>query len=109
MMLILKLMIQYCFLRLNKEVRKIKLSEIEVQLRKYKNLIQELLKDYEQNYISQSNYTDFKEKYMLQINKLNIEKEELLKNKINSSININSKFKSEYKAYLGILKINNML
>ena len=93
----------------NKEVRKIKLSEIEVQLRKYKNLIQELLKDYEQNYISQSNYTDFKEKYMLQINKLNIEKEELLKNKINSSININSKFKSEYKAYLGILKINNML
>ena len=43
-MLILKLMIQ---LRLNKEVRKIKLSEIEVQLRKYKNLIQELLKDYE--------------------------------------------------------------
>ena len=39
----------------------------------------------------------------------NIEKEELLKNKINSSININSKFKSEYKAYLGILKINNML
>jgi len=46
---------------------------------------------------------------MLQINKLNIEKEELLKNKINSSININSKFKSEYKAYLGILKINNML
>ena len=31
----------------NKEVRKIKLSEIEVQLRKYKNLIQELLKDYE--------------------------------------------------------------
>mgnify|MGYP006934515632 FL=1 len=33
----------------NKEVRKIKLSEIEVQLRKYKNLIQELLKDYEQN------------------------------------------------------------
>lgn len=35
---------------------------------------------------------------MLQINKLNIEKEELLKNKINSSININSKFKSEYKA-----------
>lgn len=47
MMLILKLMIQYCFLSLNKEVRKIKLSEIEVQLRKYKNLIQELLKDYE--------------------------------------------------------------
>ena len=59
---------------------------------------------------------------MLQINKLNIEKEELLKNKINkkplelfyqnkinSSININSKFKSEYKADLGILKINNML
>ena len=45
---------------------------------------------------------------MLQVNKLNIEKEELLKNKINSSININSKFKSEYKAYLGILKINNM-
>lgn len=59
-------------------------NEIDVQLKKYKNLIQELLRDYEQNYISQSDYTDFKEKYMLQINQLNIEKEELLKNKINS-------------------------
>ena len=68
----------------NKEIRKIKLNEIEVQLKKYKNLTQDLLKDYEQNYISQSDYTDFKEKYMLQINQLNIEKEELLKNKINS-------------------------
>ena len=88
----------------NKEVRKIKLSEIEVQLRKYKNLIQELLKDYEQNYISQSDYTGFKEKYTLQINQSNIEKEELLKNKINFSININSKFKSEYKNTLRYLK-----
>lgn len=59
-------------------------NEIDVQLKKYKNLIQKLLRDYEQNYISQSDYTDFKEKYMLQINQLNIEKEELLKIKINS-------------------------
>ena len=115
-------------------------NEIDVQLKKYKNLIQELLRDYEQNYISQSDYTDFKEKYMLQINQLNIEKEELLKNKINSyniewmkqfkktgvikeidrnivdcfidniyvnndkSININLKFKSEYKNALRYLK-----
>ena len=68
----------------NKEIRKIKLNEIEVQLKKYKNLTQDFLKDYEQNYISQSDYTDFNGKYMLQINQLNIEKEELLKNKINS-------------------------
>ena len=53
-------------------------------MRKYKNLIQKSLKGYEQSYISQSDYVDFKEKYMLQINQLNIEKEELLKNKINS-------------------------
>lgn len=59
-------------------------NEKDVQLKKYKNLIQELLRDYEQNYISQSDYTGFKEKYMLQINQLNIEKEELLKIKINS-------------------------
>ena len=59
-------------------------NEIDVQLKKYKNLIQELLRDYKQNYISQSDYSDFKEKYMLQINQLNIEKEELLKIKINS-------------------------
>ena len=67
-----------------KKIRKIKLNKIEVQLRKYKNLIQKSLKGYEQSYISQSDYVDFKEKYMLQINQLNIEKEELLKNKINS-------------------------
>lgn len=60
----------------NKEIRKIKLNEIEVQLKKYKNLTQDFLKDYEQNYISQSDYTDFNGKYMLQINQL--------KNKINS-------------------------
>lgn len=59
-------------------------NEKDVQLKKYKNLIQELLRDYEQNYISQSDYTGFKGKYMLQINQLNIEKEELLKIKINS-------------------------
>ena len=61
-------------------------NEIDVQLKKYKNLIQELLRDYEQNYISQSDYTDFKEKYMLQINQLNIEKEELLKIVLPSSV-----------------------
>jgi hypothetical protein len=124
----------------NKEIRKIKLNEIEVQLKKYKNLTQDLLKDYEQIYISQSDYTDFNGKYMLQINQLNIEKEELLKNKINSynlewmkqfkktgvikeidrnvvdcfidniyvnndkSVNINLKFKSEYKNTLRYLK-----
>ena len=116
----------------NKEIRKIKLNEIEVQLKKYKNLTQDFLKDYEQNYISQSDYTDFNGKYMLQINQL--------KNKINSynlewmkqlkktgvikevdrnivdsfidniyvnndkSVNINLKFKSEYENTLRYLK-----
>ncbi len=53
-------------------------------MEKYKSLLNELLKDYKCDFISEKDYDDFKQKYLYEINKLNIEKENLKINKINS-------------------------
>ena len=44
----------------------------------------ELKKDYKCDFISEEDYDNFKEKYLYEINKLNLEKENLSKNKLNS-------------------------
>lgn len=44
----------------------------------------ELKKDYKCDFISEEDYDNFKEKYLYEINKLNLEKENLNKNKLNS-------------------------
>ena len=51
--------------------------EIDKELEKYQNLIQEVLNDYKLDIISQNDYEEFKQNYLYEINKLNIEKEEL--------------------------------
>lgn len=52
------------------------------KLEKYKSLLNELLKDYKCDFVSEEDYDDFKQKYLYEINKLNIEKENLKINKI---------------------------
>lgn len=44
----------------------------------------ELKKDYKCDFISEEDYDEFKQKYLYEINKLNLEKENLNKSKINS-------------------------
>ena len=59
-------------------------NEINKELEKYKRLLDELKKDYKCDFISEEDYDEFKQKYLYEINKLNLEKENLNKSKINS-------------------------
>ena len=61
----------------NAEIKKIRIVEIDKELEKYKSLLNELLKDYKCDFISEKHYDDFKQKYLYEINKLNIEKENM--------------------------------
>lgn len=76
--------ISYSKIEYNNEVKKIRINEIEKALENYKKLMDELVKDYKCDYISESDYDDFKNNYLLEMNKLNLEKENLNRNKINS-------------------------
>ena len=76
--------VSYSKLDYNSEIKKSRLIELETELSKNKKLLDELLKDYQCEFISNDDYVYFKEKYLLEINKLNLEKEELNKSKINS-------------------------
>ena len=67
-----------------KYLRKIRINEINKALDKNKKLLDELKKDYKCDFISEEDYDNFKEKYLYEINKLNLEKENLNKNKLNS-------------------------
>lgn len=76
--------VSYSKIEYNLETKKMRNNEIEKELNKYKSLLNELAKDYKCDYISQNDYDNFKQKYLYEINKLNIEKEELNKSKINT-------------------------
>ena len=77
-------LISFSKVEYNIEVKKLRLEEIEKELKQYKDLLDELVKDYKFDFISQEDYDDFKQQYLYEINKLNIEKEELSKSKINT-------------------------
>lgn len=68
----------------NEKLKKIRINEIEKEIEKYQSLLNEIISDYKCDFISQEDYDDFKQKYLYEINKLNIEKENLKINKINS-------------------------
>jgi len=75
--------ISYSKIEYNNEVKKIKLIEVNKKLDKLKDLINNLADDYKCDYISQEDYDDFKNKYLYEINKLNLEKEKMTQSKIN--------------------------
>lgn len=68
----------------NAEIKKIRIVEKDKKLEKYRSLLNEPLKDNKCDFISEKDYEDFKQKYLYEINKLNIEKDNLKINKINS-------------------------
>ncbi len=76
--------VNYSKIDYDEEVKKIRLLEIDKNLETYKNLLEELVKDYQCDFISQEDYLDFKEKYLYEINRLNLEKEEINNRKIKS-------------------------
>ena len=64
----------------NSELKKIRLVELEKEIDKYKNLLDDLLKDYKLDYISKEDFEDFNSSYMYELNKLRLEKENIEKN-----------------------------
>ena len=68
----------------NIETKKLQLVEVEKGIQKYKKLIDEVVKDYQCDFIPQEDYEEFKRKYLYEINKLNMEKENLKRTRINS-------------------------
>ena len=76
--------ISFSKIEYNSELKEIRLNEINKELEKYKRLLDELKKDYKCDFISEEDYDEFKQKYLFEINKLNLEKENLNKSKINS-------------------------
>lgn len=68
----------------NIETKKLQLVEVEKGIQKYKKLIDEVVKDYQCDFIPQEDYEKFKRKYLYEINKLNMEKENLKRIRINS-------------------------
>ena len=70
-------------LNIQKKQKKIKLVELNKNISKYKLLLDELLQDYKSDFINQEDYNCFKEKYLYEINKFNLEKEQLTKKRIN--------------------------
>ncbi|MBO4246077.1 MAG: recombinase family protein [Bacilli bacterium] len=79
--------VYYTKVEYNKEIKQIRQKEIEKEAAKYKKLLDDLVKDYQCDYINQDDYENFKEKYLFELNKLNIEKEDL-NNNINNSYNL---------------------
>ena len=56
--------------------------EIDKELNKFRLLLDELIKDYICDYLSQENYENFKRKHLYEINKLNLEKGKSQKKKL---------------------------
>ncbi|MBE6153223.1 MAG: recombinase family protein [Firmicutes bacterium] len=69
----------------NAEVKKIRIVELNKGIEKYQTLLNEIIKDYELNYITQDDFERFNRKYLYEINNLKLEKEELEKSKLTSN------------------------
>lgn len=80
----IKDIVSFSKIEYNSETKKIRKAEIEIEKSKYKKLLDELVKDYKCDFISEKDFDEFKEKYLFEINRLNIEIEELDKEKLNS-------------------------
>ena len=75
--------ISISYMEYEKENKEFKLIELDKEEQKYRKLINEVKDDYKNDYISKGDYELFKDKYMFQLNKILLEKEELNSNKSN--------------------------
>lgn len=69
------------YIEYEKENKEFKIIELDKEEQKYRNLIDEVKEDYKNDYISKSDFELFKDKYMFQLNRILLEKEELNSNK----------------------------
>ena len=78
-------MISSSVLEYNQDLNRIRKVEIKKELEKYNNLLNETIKDYENNIISSEDFEYFKKKYLYEINKLNIEYEGIDSSNLNKN------------------------
>ena len=67
--------VSYSRIDYNEEVKKIKIIEINKQISQYENLLSDLIRDYQNDIISQEDFEEFKNDYLYETNKLKQEKE----------------------------------
>lgn len=70
-----------------KDLKNIKIVELDKEINKYEKLLNEVKNDYVCNYITKADFEDFNSSYLYELNRLRISREELLSNNI-SSVNI---------------------
>ena len=81
-----------------KEMNKIKLIEIEKEIDKYKKLLKEVSEDYKSDFISKDDFDDFNSNYLYELNKLQIEKDNIVNSKVKTKdLNWLEKFKATNK------------
>ena len=81
-----------------KEMNKIKLIEIEKEIDKYKRLLKEVSEDYKSDFISKDDFDDFNSNYLYELNKLQIEKDNIVNSKVKTKdLNWLEKFKATNK------------
>ena len=83
---------------IEKEMNKIKLIEIEKEIDKYKRLLKEVSEDYKSDFISKDDFDDFNSNYLYELNKLQIEKDNIVNSKVKTKdLNWLEKFKATNK------------
>ena len=66
-------------LHFDKEIKKIKNVELKKDIKKYEKLLDELIKDYENDYISKEEFDNYNNEYLYELNNLRIKYEEVNK------------------------------
>lgn len=69
--------VDYSEIEYNNEINSIRKEELNIEISNYKKKINNLLIDYKNEFITKDDYEDFKEKYLYELNKLNLEKDKL--------------------------------
>lgn len=69
--------VDYSEIEYNNEINSIRKEKLNIEISNYKKKINNLLIDYKNEFITKDDYEDFKEKYLYELNKLNLEKDKL--------------------------------
>lgn len=89
--------VDYSEVEYSNEINDIRKEELNIEINNYKKKINELLIDYKNEFITKDDYEDFKEKYLYELNKLNLEKNKLNDNKIENNLLWLEQFKTKEK------------
>lgn len=90
--------ISYSRIDYDKEVKKLKIIEINKEISQYESFLNDLIKDYQCDIISQEDFEEFKNDYLYETNRLKLEKENLESSKFTlNNLDWIKKFKKNKK------------